>query len=320
MRAEESKIASIDVGSNSFLLLLCQANSKGITKVFKDEIEIVRLGQGLSSHRKFQPEALIRARSTLTRFKEMIEVFKPDLILAKATAAARVAENRNELLDIGNALGIPIEIIPGQLEARITYQGVFWGQRVDETEYNLLIDIGGGSTELIVGKGMNIEYSISLPFGAVSLTERFIKNHPVSDQDHAILIQEIQSSLKDALKSISRHPLKQVLAVAGTPTTLAQIILGGYEDSKINGFLLSAAAIKDQEQRMKSRSIEQRITELGLPKGRADILYAGAILLRLLVEAVSIKNDSLRNVTVSTRGIRHGIVAEYFLARDRTLK
>lgn len=304
------KIASLDLGSNSFLLLLCEAGVGGINTVHKDMIDIVRLGQGLSSNKRFLPEALGRAENTLHTFKQHIDAFKPDLILAKATAAARIAENKQELLSIGNLMGIPIDIIPGEKEAQVTYQGVFWGRSFDKSEYNLLIDIGGGSTELIVGRGMDIEYSISVPFGAVLLTERFIKNHPVSAADEQNLRQQITLEIKTALASIARFPIKNTYAVAGTPTTLAQIMLGGYDDARINGFQLTTASLLDLENKLKVRSIDERINELGVPKGRADILYAGAVLLRTLIE--SILSPS---VVVSTRGVRHGIVADYFLSQ-----
>ncbi len=310
MTTKDLKVATIDIGSNSFLLLLCTANQNGISTIQKDVVEIVRLGQGLATNKKFLPEALDRAKKTLTTFKKMIDEFQPDIILPKATAAARIAENRADLLAIGKNLGLDIETIPGDQEAKVTYQGVFWGQKTDETGYNLLIDIGGGSTELIVGRGANIEYSVSIPFGAVLLTERFIKSHPVVSDDEKNLENEIDSGIANALESISKFPINTVLAVAGTPTTLAQIILGGYDDAKINGYSLTLEKLSKLEAGLKTRSVEQRITELGVPKGRADILYAGSVLLRKIITAVK-----LNEVKVSTRGVRHGIVADYFLSQ-----
>ncbi|MBL7557745.1 MAG: Ppx/GppA family phosphatase [Bdellovibrionaceae bacterium] len=310
MKTKDLKIATIDIGSNSFLLLLCTANQSGISTIQKDVVEIVRLGQGLAKNKKFLPEALDRARNTLTTFKKMIDEFQPDIVLPKATAAARIAENRADLLSIGKNLGLEIETIPGEQEAKVTYQGVFWGQKTDETGYNLLIDIGGGSTELIVGKGANIEYSVSIPFGAVLLTERFIKSHPVVSDDEMNLEKEIDAGIAGALNSIAKFPVKTVLAVAGTPTTLVQIILGGYDDARINGYSLTLEKLLELEGKLKSRTVEQRITELGVPKGRADILYAGAVLLRKIITSVKLKE-----VKVSTRGVRHGIVADYFLSQ-----
>lgn len=311
MKTKDLKVATIDIGSNSFLLLLCTANQNGITTIQKDVVEIVRLGQGLATNKKFLPEALDRAKNTLSLFKKMIDEFQPDIVLPKATAAARIAENRGDLLTIGRNLGLDIETIPGEQEAKVTYQGVFWGQKNDETGYNLLIDIGGGSTELIVGKGTNIEYSVSIPFGAVLLTERFIKNHPVASDDEKNLEKEIDSGIAVALNSVAKFPVKTVLAVAGTPTTLVQIILGGYDDAKINGYSLTLEKLSELEGKLKSRTVEQRITELGVPKGRADILYAGSVLLRKIITTVKLKE-----VKVSTRGVRHGIVAEYFLNQN----
>ena len=315
MKTDKFKIASVDIGSNSFLLLLCEANQTGIFRIENDVIEIVRLGQGLSDNKKFLPEALLRAQKTLERFKVLIDGFQPDIILAKATAAARVAENRLNLLKIGDDLSMPIEVIPGEQEAKMTYQGVFWGQSSAKADYNLLIDIGGGSTELIIGRGLDIEFSISLPFGAVFLTEKFIKNELVSAEEERNLISEINDKIEKALVKIAKFPIKNVIAVAGTPTTLVEIIIGKFDATKINGYALSLEQIRSLEKKLKESTIAQRIAELGVPKGRADILYAGTVILRKIVEATK-----TNQVTVSTRGVRHGIVADYFLSDPKTIK
>lgn len=315
MKAADLKIATIDIGSNSFLLLLCYANPTGITKVEADEVKIVRLGQGLASTKRFHPDALARAESTLSRFKEMIERFQPDEILPKATAAARIAENSAELLAIGRKLGLNIETIPGTKEAQITYQGVFWGQNASESDCNVLIDIGGGSTELIVGRGSQIEFSTSIPFGAVLLTERFIKSHPIIEPEEHALMREIELGIAPALKEVSKFNVKKVLAVAGTPTTLAQVIIGGFDQSIIDGFSLKVSQMRQLENEMKSRTTQQRIQEMGIPAGRADILYAGTAVLRKLTQAMKVDG-----VTVSTRGVRHGIVADYFLSQPKVIK
>lgn len=315
MKTEDLKIATIDIGSNSFLLLLCKANPTGITRIEKDVVEIVRLGQGLAASKRFHPDALTRAEKTLKTFKELIDQFQPDEILPMATAAARIAENRDELLTIGKRLGLSINTIPGEKEAQVTYQGVFWGQNANDSDYNVLIDIGGGSTELIVGRGSKIEFSTSIPFGAVLLTEKWIKTYPVIDSEDAALKKEIDTGVANALQAISKFRIKNVIAVAGTPTTLAQIILGGYDDAKINGYQLSIEKLKSLELDMRKKTPEERIKEMGIPSGRADILYAGSVILRKLAEAMNVST-----VQVSTRGVRHGIVADYFLSQEKTIK
>ncbi len=315
MKTQDFKFASVDIGSNSFLLLLCHANPTGITKIENDIIEIVRLGQGLSTGKKFLLEALERAQKTLERFKAKIDSFQPDVVLAKATAAARIAENSSSLLKIGNDLSLPIEVIPGEQEAKITYQGVFWGRTTAESEYNLLIDIGGASTELIVGRGLAIEFSISLPFGAVLLTERFIKSDPVSADEVQKLDLEISDQIKKTVDAITKYPIKNVIAVAGTPTTLVEILVGKYDAAKIDGFALSIDQVRDLENKLKVRTTVQKIEELKVPKGRADILYAGAVLLRKIIEATKVDQ-----VAVSTRGVRHGIVADYFLSDPKVIR
>ncbi len=121
------KVAALDLGTNTFLCLIAEGSRNGISKVHKDLAQVVRLGQGVDKTGEFHPDALVRARQCLSEFKKEIDKHNVDRILAMATSAARDAKNGQELFRIGEDLGIPIEIIPGEDEARITYQGATAG-------------------------------------------------------------------------------------------------------------------------------------------------------------------------------------------------
>lgn len=223
------KVAALDLGTNTFLCLIAEGDRNGITRVHKDLVQVVRLGQGVGQTGEFHVEALQRARQCLTDFKKEIEAQKVDRILAMATSAARDARNGQELFKIGEDLGIPIEIIPGEDEARITYQGATAGG-VDTTKTSLVIDVGGGSTELIVGLGEKILFGQSLDIGGVRLTERFVKNQPVPAAQRQSVQDFIRSQIDTVLSQLKQQDIQQVIAVAGTPTSIVAIEVGGFDE------------------------------------------------------------------------------------------
>ena len=146
------KVAALDLGSNTFLCLIAEVQSAGIVKIYSDHSEVVRLGQELEKTKSFHPEALIRADVCLRRYSEIIKTEKIDRILAMATSAARDAKNSEELFKLAAKYAIPLEIVPGDREAQITYQGAVSGNFENAMD-TMVIDIGGGSTEIIYGKG-----------------------------------------------------------------------------------------------------------------------------------------------------------------------
>lgn len=204
------KVAALDLGSNTFLCLICEVEQLAITQTYSDEVQVVRLGQGLSASKKFHPDALVRARECLSKFKTLIDQHRPEKILAMATSAARDAENKQELFQICADLNIPIEIIPGEKEADITYRGATSGQT--STSNRLIVDIGGGSTEFIFGQGLHINFARSFDIGCVRLTEKFISQQPTPDMQ----IENCRSFIKKTIAVLPEIQIENVLAVSNT--------------------------------------------------------------------------------------------------------
>lgn len=293
------KVAALDLGSNTFLCLICDVTQGQIGQVYADEVQVVRLGQGLSASKKFHPEALQRAQKTLTEFATLIQKHKPEKVLAMATSAARDAENKDELFKICQDLNIPLQIISGDQEAQITYSGSTSG--MDKRNNYLVIDIGGGSTEFIVGHGHQMMGGHSQNIGCVRFTERFITTQPTPSIEVQSCRQEIQKVLKDSRQKINLPENFQILAVAGTPTALVAAELGKFDEKKIDGYRLTQDKIDEWLQKLVPASVEEKL-QMGIPAGRADVILVGVLILLSSLEVFN-KNE----MTVSTRGVRYGI-------------
>jgi exopolyphosphatase/guanosine-5'-triphosphate,3'-diphosphate pyrophosphatase len=298
------KLAAIDLGSNTFLCLIAEVQNGRIGKVFHDSVEAVRLGQDLARNKKFHPDAILRADLCLKKFSQIIAEHQPERILAMATSAARDAENREDLFALGKRHNIPIEIIPGEKEAEITYQGAVSGL-AQSSKGRMVIDIGGGSTEFIFGQGLHLLQGTSFDIGCVRLTEKFISAQPTPDADLAAATEYISAYLEKAKSLMPENfTLEEILAVAGTPTTLAAADIGEYIPEKIDGYRLDQKKLQNWLLKLQRASVEEKIV-MKIPPGRADVILIGVV---TLLKTLEIFN--LNEFTVSTRGVRYGVALE----------
>jgi exopolyphosphatase/guanosine-5'-triphosphate,3'-diphosphate pyrophosphatase len=298
------KVAALDLGTNSFLCLIAKVEGGKITEILSDEMKVVRLGQDVSKNRHFHPDALARARQCLSEFKTAIERHKPERILAMATSAARDVTNADELFQIGRDLQIPIEIIPGEKEAEITFFGSISGLPLDE-KVRAVIDVGGGSTEIICGTHKKILAGKSINIGAVRLTEKFLPQQPASQKEYEAMTANVESEMKSLTAELKTYGIQEIIAVAGTPTELARVTLGGFDPKKIDGLRFSKQDLQEWLHKIQDLSPEERAQKYGFASGRADIIYVGiAILLTAL------KQLQIPSMTVSTRGVRFGVALE----------
>ncbi len=298
------KVAALDLGSNTFLCLIAEVTAKGVTKVYSDNAEVVRLGQGLANAKTFHPDALMRADECLQKFSAIISFHKPEKILAMATSAARDAKNKEELFALAKKHNIPLEIIPGEGEVIITYQGAVSATSKD-SENLMVIDIGGGSTEFIFGMGKTLISGQSYNIGCVRLTEKCISSQPTSFAEIQHIFELVDEELVKA-KSImpDNFSLDRIIAVAGTPTSLAAAELGFFDSEEIDGYLLTKTALEGWLTRLSAASIEEKI-KFGIPAGRADVILVGVIIL-----LSTLRHFRLNELTVSTRGVRYGVALE----------
>ena len=299
--------ATIDIGTNSVLLLIGDTLPDGRIKIAADEARITRLGEGLTAHEDLSPVAVDRTISALKDYRALCEKHRVSVAAVVATEALRRAANANDfLLKARDELGFEIEILTPEKEAWLTFHAC-----AREFGTDLLVcDIGGGSTELVWGKLLPNECQyLSIPVGSVVLTEHFVKNDPVTPDEFRELCTVIDQHLGQALHSLSHRHADRLVATAGTATTLAAIEkrMASYDHSKIHGIMLEMLDVQVIIDELRMKSISERRKILGLQKGREDVILAGAIILDRIMRRLGYDV-----VTVSDRGLRWGLFYERF--------
>jgi exopolyphosphatase/guanosine-5'-triphosphate,3'-diphosphate pyrophosphatase len=293
------KVAALDLGSNTSLLLIAEVESGVITKVYHDETRITKLGQGVHAARKFHPDALRRMEDCLGDYGKTIKDHKCEKVAAVATSAARDVSNGGLLMEIGRKNGIPIHIISGAKEAALTFKGALCDRK--STDGIAVIDVGGGSTEIIAQEAGGEPKGTSVDVGSVRLTEMFIREHPVHADERWKLMHYVHAAFQKA--PLPETEFNEVVAVAGTPTTLAAVDQSRDFDEKfVHGYKLSLAAIDQWTDKMAAMTVEERESLKGMQPKRADVIVAGSIILSQAIRALGKKE-----VTVSTRGVRYGV-------------
>ncbi len=296
------KTAALDLGSNSFLCLISETDQQGKLLVYEDESIITRLGQSVQKEGKLTKESLIRAASAFARFKELIDQHKVLKVQAVTTAAAREASNFSELEALGLQYGIPISLISGEKEAELSFSGA-----VDDSakKNSLLLDIGGGSTEMAYYQKNGELFLKSLPLGSVRLGEMFVTDWSKLDRSDLEKMREQIYKTLEVSWGDEKPPQKSWVAVAGTPTSLKAVELGSFDPEKINGSVMSLKNIKKVNSDLLDLPLSERRKTPGLQAKRADVIPVGGLILETLMMWASV--DEL---TVSTGGLRYGLAKD----------
>jgi exopolyphosphatase/guanosine-5'-triphosphate,3'-diphosphate pyrophosphatase len=297
------RVAAIDLGTNTFLLLIAEVENGQVKKVLHDEARVSRLGQAVHATRRFHPEALARAAEAFAQFDSIIRKFKPEKVLAFATSAARDVTNSNELLALASNYGIPVQIVSGEVEAETTFHGTI---PENQTGSVFLVDVGGGSTEFIYGDGKGLKRRQSIDIGAVRLTEMFISKHPVPEHEFEKMNEYASNKVLTVFMEMKIPKDVQLIGVAGTATTLAAVDLQKpFSVDLIEGYKLTEAALASWLSRMSAMTVAERQSLPGMEPKRADVLIAGALIL-----LITMKTFSFSEMQISTRGLRFGIAKQ----------
>lgn len=304
------KVAALDLGTNTSLLLIAERQGEaGDMRVLCDEVRITRLGQDVEASRRLHPEALLRAADCFREFKSLIDSYQVDRVRACTTSAARDAVNGRDFIDLGARFGIPIEIISGEREAELTFLGAL---EASSSGWTAVIDVGGGSTEIVIGNEQGPKERVSLNIGSVRLTEKFVTRHPISATELKQVTEFVRGEVDAALGRLTLSP-DRVLMVAGTPTTLAAVELGrAFESELVHGHPMSLSKLESWVERLAAMSVEDRKRLGGMEPKRADVIVAGAV---CLTEAL--RGLKKTEAQVSIRGLRYGIAMDSLFNRRR---
>jgi exopolyphosphatase/guanosine-5'-triphosphate,3'-diphosphate pyrophosphatase len=294
-------LASIDIGTNTILLLIAEVGGEKIKPLFEMET-VARLGEGVQKSGILTNEAMNRGIETLSQYWERCRAMKVQKIFAVGTSALREAKNSAEFLRlVKEKLNLSIEVISGEEEARLSYLAVS-KDLGEANEPILVVDVGGGSTEFILGRGNQINQWTSLPLGSVRFTEQFIHSDPVRKEEW----NTMEKKIRELLASIPHpHEPLSMVAVGGTATTLASVEQGLEEfiPQKIHHFVLRREDLKNQLLLYRSRTIEERKKIPGLPAARADVILAGGAILYLTTEELNCPS-----ALISCHGVRYGLL------------
>ncbi len=291
------KAAGIDIGTNTILMAIGEC-AGGEWTILRDEHSIARLGEGVDASRTIRLEAIARATAILECYRKICDEEKVDSIRIASTSALRDAANREAVVGaFSKIMRAPVHVISGEEEARLSFLGT-----VPNGDEAMVIDIGGGSTEIITGACGAVTKRHSTPLGAVRLTERFLKNSPPSEA-------EVLAAKDFICEEIQKTGFGQfagtVYAVAGTATTVAAVARGekGYSRDSIHGYALSARKLGEVLSGFLSMSSSEIASRFGIDPLRADVITAGCLVLAGIFESLG-----LRQATVSTEGLRYGIM------------
>ncbi|MEU8167623.1 Ppx/GppA phosphatase family protein [Micromonospora sp. NPDC049004] len=304
-------MAAIDCGTNSIRLLVADLPDESagpqapLTDVTR-RMEIVRLGQGVDRTGRLAPEAIERTRVALASYAADIEKLGAQRVRMCATSASRDASNAADFTEMVRAtLGVEPEVVSGDEEARLSFTGAVRGLPADAVEPFLVVDIGGGSTEFVVGdRAGGVRSAISVDIGCVRMTERHLPGDPPTPEQVAAAEADIAAVVDRALAAVPGREAATLVGLAGSVTTVVAIAAGlrEYDPERIHHARVSYEAVAQVTADLLSRTSAQRLEIPVMHPGRADVIGAGALVLRVIMERAG-----MPSVVASEHDILDGI-------------
>jgi exopolyphosphatase / guanosine-5'-triphosphate,3'-diphosphate pyrophosphatase len=285
------RVGVVDLGTNSTRLLVADVDGERVAEVER-RTEITRLGEGVDGRHKLLPLPIARVRNVLTEYRRALERLGAERVLAIATSAVRDAENGEAFLgEVEWSYGFTTRLVTGEEEADLTLRGVGSDRPLDEG--TLVLDVGGGSTELIT-----TGERASLDIGSVRLTERHLHSDPPT-------AEELEAAARAVRELVPPLEPSGAIGVAGTITTLAALELGAYDPERVHGYSLSQEAVGRQLERLAALPLAERRELPGLEPERAPVIVGGALVVREVLDRFG-----LERLEVSERDLLHGAALE----------
>jgi len=305
MQAGKHRVAVVDIGTNSTRLLIADVAAGRVSEVERRSC-VTRLGRGVDLSGQLSAEAIEAACEAIGGYVALYEEAQVGEVVAIATSAVRDASNGDAFVaELRERFALTAKVLDGGEEARLTYLGTT--AEVPPAEPTLVIDIGGGSTELIVGTGSEIEFHASLQAGVVRHTERHIASDPPATAELESLAGDLRGPIEDAAAASPGAAPTSGIAVAGTPTSLAamEMSLEPYDSERVHGHPLTLPAIQRLLSRLASVPLEERRRIAGLHPDRAPTIVAGVV---ILIETM--RAFGLDEVRVSEHDILYGVAID----------
>jgi len=307
------RVAVVDIGTNSTRLLIADVGADGSVDELDRRSRVTRLGDGVDATGVLAEAAIERVFAVLDEYAEAIEHYGADARPAVLTSAVRDAANGPQFVaTVERRYGLQARAIPGSEEAQLTYLGATSDRSgAGAAERTLVIDAGGGSTELIVGSGRAVDFSVSLQAGVVRQSERHLRGDPPSVAELEALGADVTSLIEQAVPEAVRRSAERAIAVGGTATSCAAIdqALDPYDATRVHGYRLELSTLKLLLARLASINLAERRRVRGLHPDRAPTVIAGVVILIRVLEAFELdafeasEHDILRGVALARAGL-----------------
>lgn len=304
------KAAAIDVGTNSVKICIAEKDPSGSINVIKESYVNARLGEGFAAKRELQPEAIERTTRAILDQVKLARELDTDAIRVVGTSAVRDATNSQALVArVFHETGLRLETMSEHDEARLSYSAVALDPDLGQYEgAQLVIDIGGGSTEFIYGDQTKMGFAVSVRAGAVRLTERFL----IGEKPSAYQLLDAGTMADTLIQEVAREAhIDRLVGVGGSVLNIARIRAGiSVEDTaRVHGFRMSHDDLRQVTVALMSRTLDERKALVGLEPERADIILGGAVILDRILEMFA-----MEEMIVSTKGLRYGLLYEMLSA------
>ncbi len=304
------RAAVLDLGSNSFHILVAEASEDGaITPVLRER-EMLHLGALVTEHGHVPDEDADRAVAVVAHFTDLARRTGADPLLPIATSALREAENGPEVVArLSEAAGTDVRVIDGTTEARMGFRGVR-ASVVPGREPLLVMDLGGGSLEFALGRGDDVLWSASLPVGVGRIAARSVRNDPLSDGDRRRIREAVDEALLPVLRELEQHEIGDVVAIGGTVRALARVVAASLSDwlpASLNMFRVPAVRFGQWAERLANMDLDERLAVEGMKENRADHLHVAALIIAAVQDRLGIAE-----LTVSDWGMREGALRDAF--------
>jgi exopolyphosphatase/guanosine-5'-triphosphate,3'-diphosphate pyrophosphatase len=302
-----ARVAAIDIGTNTVLLLVAEADASGALVAVLERATITRLGEDVDRTRTLAPVAILRTNACLTAYAEDVRRLGVTRVGVVGTSAMRDAGGGDVVRDhVKRTFGVEARVISGDEEARVTFAGALSGLGLGSCDI-AVFDIGGGSTEVVFGRVAagapeGVSFARSFDIGSVRLTERLVSHDPPTSAE----LDAVRDAVNRELAQLENGDARQVVGIAGTMTTLAAVSLemADYDGARVHGHVLMRREIDRVVRELAAMPLEERRKVRGLEPKRADVIVAGGIIALAVLDRLNVDR-----VRVSDRGVRWGVAA-----------